>query len=376
MKYLKATILTATFLILGHISLFAFGERPLEAPKSCVNYPNLEGRETHRIVVQNSINGAVMVSMDNGASWEKIGSVIKPNYGKLHKIMDCEFTASDWAPIGGVAAAAVNGIHIKTEQRKKTHANIFSVLPKELMEAYPSHSYRDASATIFTDIAAGTGIFSVPYSPNTGSGLYLFDKKSSRYKKWPRTYAPNKDDVLMIISLTKDNNTNYIEIENKKDGFITINSKNNSKKIACVTQPIKGVGRFGGTVYQKPSKIRANHMGVICVSTSPEGKRGGFQIVPSFHAQEPNLKYVYGSDAYMLIRPLNIRGFGLEGTYPLFSGLIRPGDIVKAKIKGKWQLLPTIYGKVQNCLSNIELIRIYPTKKSFQAKGLFSQAAL
>jgi len=45
--------------------------------------------------------------------------------------------------------------------------------------------------------------------------------------------------------------------------------------LGLVLKPVFGVGRLEGTKWA--GRIRANHPGVICVSTSREGKVGDFK---------------------------------------------------------------------------------------------------
>ena len=108
--------------------------------------------EHHRIRVVNRYFGAVSVSLDKGESWKRIGRVLRPLAGKYKEIAPREFTASDWAPIGSVAATAVNAIHIKVDQMDP-HAALFSILPLELgPHGNRLKSYFDQPSTLFISI--------------------------------------------------------------------------------------------------------------------------------------------------------------------------------------------------------------------------------
>ena len=76
-----------------------------------------------------------------------------------------------------------------------------------------------------------------------------------------------------------------IVFENVFDGKVTgYYGGQSGKVLGRVLKPVTGSGRFGGSTYIGPGLLRANHPGVICVSTGPVGKPGGFQIVPAVHA--------------------------------------------------------------------------------------------
>ena len=142
------------------------------------------------------------------------------------------------------------------------------------------------------------------------------------------------------------------------------------KVIGQVLRPVLGVGRFLGSHYTAKGRLRANHSGVICVSTSPYGKIGGFQIIPANHAMSPEMKYARRLTQWMVIGPLDARDPSLEGVAPFFCYYLAPrynkDDITKfnwrqrfrervmveAKYKGKkgWHSLPTRWYEVNKKL--------------------------
>jgi hypothetical protein len=88
-----------------------------------------------------------------------------------------------------------------------------------------------------------------------------------------------------------------------------------------------GIGRFLGTQYADIGRIRAAHPGVICVSTSPAGQVGGFQIIPRDHAMSPELTYVRVKTQWMVVGPLWALDPSWEGLPPLFSDYLYPAFI-------------------------------------------------
>ena len=300
------------------------------------------------------------MSTDQGATWEVIGAVLKPDYGVLHPIQDAEFTASDWGYIGSITAAAVNAIHLKSGQNGK-HGTVFSFLPLEFYDDAPiTASYRDNDASIITDIPGGSGIFGTLTAVRVGDPYFLQSPIDRKLLPWPPNHAPQIGETLVIISQLPPITNWTIEFENKFGGNVTFFDGQNPKIIARVFRPVTGVGRFGGGIFQTVGRIRANHPGVICISTSPFGQEGGFQIVPAFHCNEYNLAYVKETPVYMVLGPASADSIALEGTNPLYSSFIRAGDIVEAKINGSWGAFPEASGKDFTVLKNVEAVRIRP----------------
>ena len=323
--------------------------------------PDLAGEEAYRGRIVNRFFGAVSVSRDQGRSWERLGRVLRPDPGLLHHIGDREFTAADWAPVGSVAATAVNAIHVKVDLGSD-HARVFSLLPKELQEQGPTGSYRDAAASVLTDLPAGTGIFGPAAAPRVGSALMLEEFPSGRLQDWPAGRAPQVGDRIVLV-VRRRRLPAYVEIENHWAGLVTeVDGAGVRRVIGRVYRPLGGSGRFGGTVYQGPGRVRANHPGVLCVSTSPRGVLGGFQVVPAFHANEPTLTYVKSTTAYLVVGPANLDDIALEGQGPLFLGNFAPGDRVEARIGGTWTDLPVVELKKASGLEMVEALRLHPTR--------------
>lgn len=330
-------------------------------PPGRVTRSRARGPEWLRFRVVNRYFGAISVSRDGGRSWSKVGKVLRPDPGQLHAIGDMEFTAADWAPVGSVAATAVNAMHIKVSQG--SHAVVFSLLPGELATEGPAGSYRDAAASVLTDVPAGHDLFGPEASPRVGDELFLETFPGGQLEPWPEGRAPQLGDRLVVVCREPMAAPEYVEIENRWGGLVTAVRGERSEVVGRVYRPMGGSGRFGGTVFQGVGRVRANHPGVLCVSTSPVGELGGFQLVPAFHANAPSLTYVKSTTAYLVVGPADLADPPLEGRMPLFLGLFRPGDRVMARVAGHWGEVPEVVGKVASGLEKVEAIRLLPSTR-------------
>jgi hypothetical protein len=317
--------------------------------------------ELHRLRIENRLAGLISVSRDRGTTWKVIGHVIRPNRGIVHAIQDKEFTAADWAPMGSVAATAVNALHLKFDQKR--HACALTIQPRELLAKETADavaSYLAPDASIYTDIPGGTQIFA-DNAPFLGNPVEVV--RSHQTTRAPRGYLPQIGDILQIRVLRPVDMPRYIELENRFDGSVFEIYRDGSRnRIAQVMRPVTGVGRFGGTQYAGPGRLRANHPGVICVCTSPAGKIGGFQIIPSTHASSPDLDYVRGKGVWMVLGPIGALQPDLEGKGPLYCGYLRPMVTrVDVRIKdGPYKPLPVVAGLKENALMAVTHIRITP----------------
>jgi len=320
----------------------------------------MDSAEAFRILIENKTLGRVMASLDQGENWYLLGTVLAP-ISALREIHDAEFTASDWGYVGAVTATAVNAIHVKVAHPGK-HALIFSLLPAELYDPNGFQtSYRDNPSSIFLDIPGGTSLFGSRWGFRLGDPLYWVHE--GKWIPWPEDKVPVVGDVLGFTAKVSPDSQWMIEIENVKNGTVFFTTANGvAVPIAKVMQPFGGSGRFLGTLFQDVGKVRANHPGVIDISSSPIGEQGGVQIVPFFHSKEPNLAYVHSSPAYMVVTALDDAP-ALEGHAPLFMGYIRPGDTVLARVAGEWVPFPKSVGKDLSGLKHVEAIRIMPGRE-------------
>ena len=292
-------------------------------------------------------------------------------------------------PNGQVAATAVNAIHIKTTAEADGRGVIFSLLPKEFYDPPRGYrSYFSPDASIYTDIPAGTAIFGGEYAPFVGNKVMVF-RTGYAYQQIPPSYIPWPNDRIYLIVEVPADYPKEIDFENRAGGKVVIKYfGGEDKELGTVVFPVRGIGRFEGSKYASAGRIRANHAGVIDVSTSPQGSLGGFQIIPAYHAA--NIKYAYGAPQWLVVAPVSGEA-SLEGTAPLFRSFIKPDFLaddlqkdnwderlldrflVDVKLKddptGQWQPMPVqgfepyyltggISKKLNNALSNVSDIRI------------------
>ncbi|MEE8638544.1 MAG: hypothetical protein V3T21_05835 [Candidatus Margulisiibacteriota bacterium] len=280
------------------------------------NQPEFE--EIYRIKIENWTNGAIEVSEDKGKSWNAAGKVLYPT----QKINPHGYSASRWMEPGRVVATAVNAIHIKAGPSDESRA-IFSILPKEfLMPPRKYRSYLSPNSSIYVDISAGESIFGGGFSPFVGN-VVMLSRPAQPLLPLPLDYVPQVGDTYYILVKRPVEFPKEIVIENRFGGRITICYFSGEEKlIGEVLRPVSGVGRFEGSKYVDPGRIRANHAGVIDVSVSPIGSLGGFQIVPALHGAE--MTYIRRMTQWMVIGPAKADDPSLEGMAPLYKYFIQP----------------------------------------------------
>jgi hypothetical protein len=197
-------------------------------------------------------------------------------------------------------------------------------------------------------------------------------------------YVPVEGDAF-VITICRERDIDYIEFDNRFGGLINLKRLSEEPEvIGQVLQPVAGVGRFGGSAYAGVGRIRANHPGVICVSTSAIGEIGGFQIIPSGHAMSPEMTFARTLTQWMVVGPVDARERSWEGVAPLFYGYIYPSYFplvsdapelrgisalnrllgrfsVRAKMRGEkyWVALPEVTGRDDTAMVDLAAIRIY-----------------
>ena len=277
------------------------------------------------------------------------------------------YTASKWCEPSTVCASAVNAIHMLIDV-EEDHGRVISLVPKVTVAPAAAQG-----AFFALDMPAGTGIFG-GFAPFVGSRVYIeHDGVES-----PLNRVPEKGDTLIIRTDLPENQKIFmVEIENRQGGRVTAWSDSGCKLIARVVRPLKGVGEFGGSLFQNVSRIRASHAGVIDIATSKRGELGGFQIMPLKHAlTSKEMIYAWGSTQWMIISPLP-GNRDLEGTEPLYKHSLLPGSQLNDSLPGlltnygrkplvlcrldggNWQKLPEISGRVDDGLKNLTHLRIY-----------------
>lgn len=331
-------------------------------PDSLIKENTPSHNELYRILLENTNNGTIKVSMDKGITWKNIGKVILPT----KKVNRRGYTASRWSKIGTLGATAVNAIHVKTGHNAKLDRGIiFSILPKEQLKPRKGYtSYLSPNSSIYTNIEGGSLIFGGEYAPYVGNKFYLL--QDNNLTAPTHNYVPKIGDRIIIKVTLPHPYPKEIIFENRFGGLIYMKYyyiERNPKVIGQVLRPVLGVGRFLGTHYTAKGRVRANHSGVIGISTSPYGKIGGFQIIPANHAMSPEMIYARKLTQWMVVAPINAKDPSMEGVAPLFSSYLSPrynkDDIkkdnwrqlfrerarVEAKYKGKtgWHPLPTYW---------------------------------
>ncbi|MFH1575974.1 MAG: hypothetical protein ABID35_00345 [Candidatus Margulisiibacteriota bacterium] len=291
-------------------------ERGISPPVRNENPPLFE--EVYRIRLENKIGGTIEVSEDEGQSWAPVGQVLYPTT----KVSKHGYAAAKWVAPGRVSATAVNAIHIKTGALDKERT-IFSLLPKEFLK--PPGKYRSflsPDSSIYTSIPAGQAIFGGGFSPFVGN-LVMLSSNAQPVISLPQDYTPKVDDTLYILVDRPLEYPREIVFENRFGGRISLEYLSGEKKVVGeVLRPVSGVGRFEGSLYADPGRIRANHAGVIDVSVSPLNSLGGFQIVPALHGQD--MEYVKKMTQWMVIGPVDVEDPSLEGVAPFFKFFIQP----------------------------------------------------
>lgn len=266
--------------------------------------------ESFRIQLKNSAGGSIEVSRDQGKSFKTVGRVLYPTT----KVNPKGFTASQWINSGEVAASAVNAIHIKVDNAQ----TIFSILPQDFLKV-PSgyNSYLSPDSSIYTDICAGQGIFGGGWAPFVGNKVYLYNKPLDRPLK--------EGETLTIIVNQPKRWPREIVFENQFGGAITVKYPGGEEEIiGQVLRPVMGIGRFAGSRYVSSGRVRANHPGVIDISTSVGSLVGGFQIIPESHAQSPEMVGARTATQWMVVGPASMNEKSPEGTFPLFKYFIKP----------------------------------------------------
>lgn len=280
--------------------------------------------EVARVRLENIQNGEISGSRDAGKTWTVIGHIAVPTI----KVNPRGYNASKYGPPGTVVATAVNAIHLKAGQNTRENRGIiWSLAPKAEDDAGRQSLQSEVSpgSSAYTDMPGGSGIFGGIYTPFVGSPIFLDNDKNNELKPLPDNYVPRLSDVWTIKIERPRRYPRAIVFENRFAGLITIEYRDEKPRIiGQVLRPVQGVGRFIGSYFAETGRLRANHNGVIDISTSPRGKIGSFQIVPANHAMSPELSYVLLGAQWMVIGPAVAGDPSWEGIAPLYSDFLRP----------------------------------------------------
>lgn len=221
----------------------------------------------------------------------------------------------------------------------------------------------------------GYGLFG-GWAPPVGAPVTIISA-SGEERPFCGAILPQEGETLRI-DVTRMSAPYMIEIENRPGGRVFSWSKSLGQTgvIARVIRPVRGVGRFEGTFYQSVGRLRANHPGVIDISTSPEGAIGGFQIIPLNHARSSEMAGAWTMTQWLIVDSPDGKT-SLAGHPPLFGGALVPGPsetehlwdiwstygrrpLVLCRVDGgPWKRLPEVSGRQDHALENVTHLRIY-----------------
>jgi hypothetical protein len=280
--------------------------------------------EIGRVRFHNVKNGVIEGSRDEGKTWSPIGHILVP----VIKTNPKGYNASKYGPQGTVVATAVNAIHLKAGQNTPENRGIIWSLSPMAEDSAGKNSLQSEvspQSAAFTDMPGGTGIFGGPFTPFVGNPLFLDNDKNNNLTLLPDKYVPKLGDSWVIQVRRPVRYPREIVFENRFGGLITIQYSGEAPRpIGQVLRPVLGVGRFVGSYYSEVGRLRANHNGVIDISTSPRGAVGSFQIVPANHAQSPETHYIRELTQWMVVGPISALDPSWEGTAPLYGAFLRP----------------------------------------------------
>lgn len=305
-------------------------------------------------------------------------ATVKDKYGNVHNIGEVlaipsgtrypSYSASAWGTPGAVCASAVNAVHILVSVEKE-RGRIISVIPKETIAPAAG-----VGAAFVLSAPAAMGIFGA-WAPAVGTEVMIESPDGT--ERHLNDGLPQKGEALVMRVYENYQPPYFVEIENRPGGRVTVWDQHGYKVVARVIRRVAGTGRFEGTLFQGGSRLRANHTGVIDVSTGERGKIGGFQIIPWEHALgSKEMQGAWDMAQWMIIGATDGKS-PLAGSVPLFRGLLVPGSsegerlwdiwstygrksLILARLNGgAWQFMPTVSGRNDNGLSTVTHLRVY-----------------
>lgn len=280
--------------------------------------------EIGRVRLHNIKGGVIEGSRDGGATWAPLGHILQP----VIKVNRRGFNASKYGPVGTVVATAVNAIHLKAGNNlEENRGVIWSLAPLAETQAGKNSLQSEVSpqSAAFTDIPGGSGLFGGFFTPFVSNPIFLDNDRNNQLLPLPDNYIPKLGESWVIQVRRPARYPREIVFENRFGGLITIQYRDETPRvIGQVLRPVGGVGRFVGSFFAEVGRLRANHNGVIDISTSPRGAVGSFQIVPANHAMSPELHYVREGAQWMVVGPVSALEPSPEGAAPLFSRFLRP----------------------------------------------------
>ncbi|PIE54121.1 MAG: hypothetical protein CSA35_07560 [Dethiosulfovibrio peptidovorans] len=280
------------------------------------------------------------------------------------------YTASAWGTPGHCCASAVNALHFLVSVENKKGRTI-SVIPSDTI----APAATPGTAVVIRG-KGGLGLFGT-WAPPVGTPVMIRSLNGFQEILGPSRLPVRGDTMVLAVNVPSP--PIMVDIENRPSGQVTLWTARGPRIIAHVVRPVRGTGRFGGTLYQSVGRMRANHPGVIDISTSRYGHIGGFQIVPLQHGKSPEMASMWSMTQWMILAPES--DTPLAGHWPLFSEAMIPGptqpqdesarglslwarygrrSLVLCRMdSGPWQWLPQVEGRNDLGLQSITHLRIY-----------------
>lgn len=278
------------------------------------------------------------------------------------------FTASKYGIGGQVIATAANTLHIQISLEDGAGRT---------MSIVPMRTYVAASSTDSSFVIEGEGGFGIwgSLAPFVGDPVYIINRAGVPVLfNDPQMYQYAQAVQIHVYAPVID--VEFLEVENRKGGRAWYRASDGDHEFGIVERAVTATGRFEGTVFEGIGMVRANHPGVLCISTSERGRVGGFQIVPRSHTFNQEMRKTRNMNQYIIVRGVDFED--LTGRPPFFRGVVRPADEsvagstegrVFCRIDGAWHEMPETHGLTQHTMEQIEAFRIYVKQSDLADMG-------
>jgi len=280
--------------------------------------------EIYRLRIVNAAKGEITASRDGGKTWEAIGHVDTP----VETITNEPYLPRKWAPVGVVAATAVNAIAVRTGFDTLADRGLaFSILPQMPGGAEATRTTRNTrhlpEGTMLTDIPAGSGIFGGDWTPIPGNPVSI--ETHDGLQPIPIGYTPKTHDVLVMRVLQpKDSPQAYI-FENRFGGAVSeLGWDGHEKAIGKVLKPVFGIGRLDESSFTDAGRLSASLNGLLEISVAPAGKVGGFEILLYDKGMTTEMMRARFIPQWMVIEEFDAHDPTWEGIAPLFLAYLHP----------------------------------------------------
>ena len=344
----RAALATLFVLLLSAGLFFAVG-----TSEGSIYKEESPDRLLHKIMLPMTVGAQAQIVFPDGKAID-VGRVLAVPTTSRHP----GFTASKYGLGGQIIATAVNAHHIQISVEDGA-GRTMSIIP---MRTYVAASGEGSSFVVEGE--GGTGIWG-RYAPYVSSPVYIINKAGMPVL-FNNMHVFQFAEALEIRVYAPEDDVEFLEVENRPGGRVWYRDAKGDHDFGIVESAVSATGRFEGSVYQTRGAIRANHPGVICISTSELGKIGGFQIVPRSHTFSKELQKTRNMTQYIIVRGPEFED--LTGEPPFFRGALRPADWdvpasmaskVLCLIDGEWRQMPNIEGLTENTLGHVQAFRIH-----------------